>query len=109
MILKTTSKRCKLSSIQVIYHVILDLKTSTTKLTNLISALNDKQNASDSLGLKNNTKLEILEVQTEKIDEDLERLKEKSMNKWKEIASKEVTFQSKEEFDALAQKVQGIL
>ena len=70
-------------------------------------ALNEKQNETDSLGLKNNTKLEILEVQTEKIDEDLKRLKEKSMNKWKEIASKEVTFQSKEEFDALAQKVQG--
>ena len=61
------------------------MKTSTTKLTNLIEALNDKLNNTDSLSTTNNTKIGLQEIQIAKLREDIENLKEKSIAKWKVI------------------------
>lgn len=63
--------------------VILELKTSTTKLANLLSTLNEKQGNTDALCTTNNTKIGMHEVQIEKLKEDLETLKEKWLIKWK--------------------------
>ena len=61
----------------------LDIKSSTTKLTNLIEALNEKLNAADSLSTTNNTKIGLQEIQIAKLREDIESLKDKSIAKWK--------------------------
>ena len=59
------------------------MKTSTTKLANLIEVLNDKLNSTDSMSITNNTKTGLQEIQIIKLKEDIENLKEKSVIKWK--------------------------
>ena len=64
-------------------YLILDIKNSTMKLTSIIKALDDKQAVTDSLWIKNNTRIDHHEIQVEKLREDYQKLLEKTIVKWK--------------------------
>jgi hypothetical protein len=67
----------------LIWYFIIEMENSMTKLANLIEALDAKQIATDSLSIKNFTKLEYHSVQIEITKEDVTKLVEKCIHKWK--------------------------
>ncbi|CAI2360570.1 unnamed protein product [Moneuplotes crassus] len=84
----------------------LDIKNSTNKLVTLIEALYEKQNTTDAMSLKNNTRIEYHNILIEKLKENHENLHHKSLQKWTEFSSKEELYQPKEEFDSFREKIQ---